>query len=264
MGFHNYGVETPLTIPEDKNKYYFEGWYWDSECKGSKIDKIGAKDINHSGEVNVYGKWIYGAKVNLSNNEPNNTLQKVDFDYSTELFKLCLYSEEVSEAVNRYLKRLDNPLNNYKNEKFELDLSNLKNENLEEVGIKSISNVEKIILPEGLTTLSNNSLSHLTSLTDIVLPESLLTIEERNFTLMENLKKIIIPKNVTKIEKNNFIRMTNLEEVVFEDSENWYRYTKNDLSDKTPISFKTPGNNAIILKDSNNYSYDYIYIKEIN
>ena len=63
----------------------------------------------------------------------------------------------------------------------------------------SCSNLEKITIPEGVTSIGNYVFAGCNSLTSVGMPESLISIGERAFKECNNLNNITIPEGVTDI-----------------------------------------------------------------
>lgn len=80
---------------------------------------------------------------------------------------------------------------------------------------KSESNIQKLILPENVAVISENTFSAMKKLREVVLPQSLTAIREAAFCLCSQLQSVDIPDNVTVIGKLAFSNCTSLQSVNF-------------------------------------------------
>lgn len=80
---------------------------------------------------------------------------------------------------------------------------------------KSESNLQKLILPEGVTVISENAFAAMKKLKEVTLPSSLTAIREAAFCLCSDLQSIDIPDNVTIIGKLAFSNCYSLQAVNF-------------------------------------------------
>ena len=107
---HTYGTDTVLVTPS-KERYKFDGWYTDSECTGSVVNKIGATSIT-SGLI-LYAKWtpVYAVIVNSSSDgtvtasSTNNIIAGTIISLSVSPNDLCVLNsftvkDESSNTIN--------------------------------------------------------------------------------------------------------------------------------------------------------------------
>lgn len=137
--------------------------------------------------------------------------------------------------------------------------------------IKYNGKSEKVIVPEGIETLSANCFWNNQYVKEIVLPSSLKILGGDSFYFCKNLRKINIPKNVFLIGNNPFAACNNLE-IIENESINFILidrvlYTK-DMTriiyypmNKKDESYNILDNTKYIGKHS---FYNNIYLKKIN
>ncbi len=77
--------------------------------------------------------------------------------------------------------------------------------------------VQKVIIPEGVTTIKRWAFNKCKNLQSISLPDSLETIGEQAFWLCDSLESITIPKNASNTAGGAFMACRGLKEVVFSD-----------------------------------------------
>jgi hypothetical protein len=78
-------------------------------------------------------------------------------------------------------------------------------------------NLESIVLPEGLTAISNYAFSGCASLINITIPDSVTSIGNSAFQNCTSLKHIVIPDSVTELISCAFQNCTGLESIVLPD-----------------------------------------------
>lgn len=77
--------------------------------------------------------------------------------------------------------------------------------------------VQKVIIPEGVTTIKKWAYNQCKNLQSIRLPDTLETIGEQAFWLCDSLESITIPKNASNTAGGAFMACRGLKEVVFSD-----------------------------------------------
>lgn len=77
------------------------------------------------------------------------------------------------------------------------------------------SSLERIEIPDGVTSIEHESFMNCIMLNEVILPETLEVIGIDAFTRCEQLREIIIPKSVKRIDDWAFSYCTSLEKVVF-------------------------------------------------
>ncbi len=75
-------------------------------------------------------------------------------------------------------------------------------------------NIKKVIVEDGVTTLSEYAFYGCSNLEDVELPESIVNIYSEAFAYCTSLKSIIIPNGVSNISLKTFMSCTSLEQVV--------------------------------------------------
>ncbi len=80
-------------------------------------------------------------------------------------------------------------------------------------GFRNCTSLEKIILPDTLTSINYGAFSGCASLTEITLPSGLRIIEQNVFEDCTSLTEIVIPSGVTRIRNNAFSGCTALTEI---------------------------------------------------
>ena len=81
-----------------------------------------------------------------------------------------------------------------------------------EVYYNDVSNIQKVVLPEGLKSIGNNAFSSCSFLTEINFPSSLRNIGNQAFIHCDAIKQINLPNEIT-IGKNAFWYCNNLREI---------------------------------------------------
>ena len=96
----------------------------------------------------------------------------------------------------------------------EIDLSMFTNvDALSVAEFSGCTNLETVVLPEGLEIIYRNAFYNCTSLTSITLPSTLTTIYYRAFGYCSSLTSITIPASVTEIRNSVFYYCTSLMEI---------------------------------------------------
>ncbi|MDE7122349.1 MAG: leucine-rich repeat domain-containing protein [Oscillospiraceae bacterium] len=80
------------------------------------------------------------------------------------------------------------------------------------------SDMKKIILKNGVTTIGSNAFSYCTALTSITIPDSVTAIEEGAFSYCESLASVTIPDSVITIGSHAFFGCTALKSITIPDS----------------------------------------------
>lgn len=81
-------------------------------------------------------------------------------------------------------------------------------------GILELSSIEKLIIPSGITTISNSAFSQCASLTSVTIPEGVTSIGDNAFYACLALNDITIPEGVTSIGQYAFFRCLTLKNVI--------------------------------------------------
>ena len=76
------------------------------------------------------------------------------------------------------------------------------------------SKVEKVVIPEGVTSIGGNCFTSSTSLVEVQLPQSLTTLSYSSFFSCSALTTITIPEGITKLPNSCFANCTSLESIV--------------------------------------------------
>lgn len=85
-------------------------------------------------------------------------------------------------------------------------------------GFSNNSEVEKIIISEGITKIERQAFENCPNLKNVVLPKSLKTIEYGAFNSCTSLKEIILPEGIKKIEDSTFSYCSSLQSIKLPDS----------------------------------------------
>ena len=75
---------------------------------------------------------------------------------------------------------------------------------IEEYAFANASQLEKVTVPEGVTTISNAAFFQCYSLKEVSFPESVTTMEGTIFAYCEKLESVILPQHITKISMVTF------------------------------------------------------------
>ena len=89
---------------------------------------------------------------------------------------------------------------------------------IEERHMISRWNAKEIIIPDSITTISENAFSNFHYLTDFVVPDHITSIEAGAFSACVNLKRITLPNTIKTIEASTFRFCISLEEIVLPSS----------------------------------------------
>jgi len=113
----------------------------------------------------------------------------------------------------------------------------------------------KVVIPNGVKTISESVFEDNESITKVTIPNSVTSIEQYAFWNCDGLTSIIIPKNVAYIDEGAFWDCDNLTKVtILSDDIDIY-----DAFDTTGLSFRIiSGSNAIEWAEDEEYSYTVI------
>ena len=89
------------------------------------------------------------------------------------------------------------------------------NETLGDLFAYKDCNLEEVVLPDSLKTLSKEAVANCNILTEISIPQGVTGIEEYAFSNCHNLNNMVIPEGVTTIETYAFSSMESLTDIVF-------------------------------------------------
>ncbi|MBQ9239048.1 MAG: leucine-rich repeat protein [Treponema sp.] len=167
--------------------YIFKGWNTDPDGDGTTywIDYSFDKDVN----ITLYPFWYKGILV-----EPGKTSEEIG--KLTESWGVVVEGEATAEDLKSIIQALKAKQTATPGVLVSLDLTGVTG--IEEIGkdndhsFKGITNLEKIELPSGVTTLYQSA-----------------------FEGCDNLREVIIGDTVTKIEADAFRNATRLETVVY-------------------------------------------------
>ncbi len=84
--------------------------------------------------------------------------------------------------------------------------------------IEYTGTAEKLVIPEGITTVATNCFLNADTLEEIIFPDSLEEMEEFIFGWMINLKRVELKGSLTTLPNNTFTTIVTLEEVVLPDT----------------------------------------------
>ena len=84
---------------------------------------------------------------------------------------------------------------------------------IEEYAFANASQLEKVTVPEGVTTISNAAFFQCYSLKEVSFPESVTTMEGTIFAYCEKLESVILPQHITKISMVTFFGCKSLRSV---------------------------------------------------
>ena len=108
-----------------------------------------------------------------------------------------------------------------------------------EIVFSGNTNITKVIVPEGITSIGEDVFSGCTSLTEVSLPTTLTSIDGKAFTNCTSLSSIIIPEGVKSIGYNAFYGCTNLQSVNFGDNPQLQAMGNYVFSNCTSLTFIT-------------------------
>ena len=93
-------------------------------------------------------------------------------------------------------------------------------------------NVKKVVIEEGLTSIGEHALAHMSKIEDVTIPGSVKVICTEAFSFAISLYEITIPSGVQAIEKGAFSGCLKLAKVNFSVDTGWYKGDKEqDVSD---------------------------------
>ena len=121
------------------------------------------------------------------------------------------------------------------------------------------TNINSIVIPEGVTSIEINTFSSCKNLVSVSLPETITAIGQSAFFLCEQLQTITIPSNITCIEPDAFYKCENLTSVTFENPTSWYITEDKNETQGSEIDVTNASDNAIRL--TKKYSDYYWYQK---
>ena len=114
---------------------------------------------------------------------------------------------------------------------------------------EALSNVSKLILPEGITKIGMTRFATNQNIKEIVLPDSLTTIGISAFA-SSNIEKINIPKNVETIEMSAFYYCQNLSSLTFEKNSKLKRIGDGAFQYNTSLEEITIPKSVTTIEDS--------------
>lgn len=105
-------------------------------------------------------------------------------------------------------------------------LNNYNNKPVSEIGeraFKDLKYVERIFIPDSVTTIKSYAFSGCDKLTELTIPDSVTTIENYAFYGCDNLKSITIPAGVTALESYTFASCPLLKSIIFKGTKAQWR-----------------------------------------
>lgn len=111
------------------------------------------------------------------------------------------------------------------------------------------SGVQEVVLPDGLTTISNNAFDYARSLQTVNLPSTLTTLGNNAFSNSDLRGPITLPAALTTIPSNAFYYCQNLDDVTFSEGlqtigSSAFRYCNHLTQASLPSTLTTIGNHA--------------------
>lgn len=205
----------PLPVlPETKPDHSFEGWCknngwfepdWNVNWADVITEIIG---INEDGYLKyLCAKWKWDKEE-----EVLKTISTFTSGSPNELKITGELTLADIQTISDALKALDETI------KVNLDLSECIGLTVIPRTFSSCPNLEKIILPNSITEISNNAFDGCKALTTIRLPDSVTRIGQEAFSNCESLKTVGLPNYITTIEKRTFINCHALESIIIPDS----------------------------------------------
>lgn len=104
---------------------------------------------------------------------------------------------------------------------------------------ENVSDIKKIIVGEGITTLGGSIFEGCNGVTEVELPENLLHIQGKVFDGCNSITTLAIPENVKTITGASLLGMNGLESITVDDNNNYYIVSGNMLLKKNGEEWNT-------------------------
>ena len=118
--------------------------------------------------------------------------------------------------------------------------------------------IETMVISKGITTIAKYSLSFM--LSALVIPSGVTTISESGFGSLTHIKKIILPKSITTVEKNAFLGTHNLKKIILPPASVIFNAT-DIFNQSSTYTNKIPEGTTMVANSLFRGSYNFTKIK---
>ena len=213
---YNIEQEISLATPT-KNNRIFAGWYTTSDRRGTPVTKIGP---GRTGNLDLYARWkSTGASFDIDDEGIGNFTDWVSEAIEpSETDNVIVIEGDATQSDLRTLSSVITANSEYIEE---IDLSELNVTQFYNSGsgaggnnfLGNLKNVKKIILPESLEIVSEGAFAFCSNLEEVVLHEGITDILWSAFCGPNKIKEITLPDSVEFIAQTAFYECYDLEKV---------------------------------------------------
>lgn len=239
LTYTRYGVTLPEENDVEKDGYFLDGWYTDSDYTGERMTEL--TPAVH-GDITLYAKWIQGRALYASELDSKNLTRPA---YGVNAYMIRLLGEWTGEelrALSSKIKSLDvnvgyitldmatrttgitslydastaeeGTFYNFSNKLTAVLLPDTL-ETISDYAFWYCTRLESVTMPASVTRIGNNAFSTCRALTSIAIPDSVTTIGDFAFSSCSALRIITIPASVTRIGSYAFNACSSLSIINF-------------------------------------------------
>ena len=195
--FNNCSALNELYIPDNvqtigRNAFTYVGSLSETVVLPSSLTSIGNQAFAHTNfeKLVINGALVLGSSAFAYNSRLKEVeINSVIATWNSDMLSNCVSLKKITVAEG--------------------------NETLGDLFAYKDCNLEEVVLPDSLKTLSKEAVANCNILTEISIPQGVTGIEEYAFSNCHNLNNMVIPEGVTTIETYAFSSMESLTDIVF-------------------------------------------------